>query len=182
MRLVRAAALNNSAWCRIPFGELEPARDRCLEAISLCRSLGYTPGEAGTWDTLGYVYQHLGDYAEAVRCFRTALQLGEASGNRLLLANTLGHLAETHALAGDLSAARAAWQRALDVYDDLRHRDGAKVRAKIRELDALSVRPAPGYLTAYRPAYARGGVRRLLLMVPLGLRQHPGLQKGPSDP
>jgi hypothetical protein len=178
MRLVRAAALNNSAWCRIPFGELAPARDRCLEAISLCRSLGYTPGEAGTWDTLGYVYQHLGDYAEAVRCFRTALQLGEASGNRLLLANTLGHLAETHALAGDLGAARAAWQRALDVYDDLRHRDGAKARAKIRELDALSVRPAPGYLTGSRPPYAGGGVRRLLRMVSLGSRQHPGLQRG----
>jgi tetratricopeptide (TPR) repeat protein len=178
MRLVRAAALNNSAWCRIPFGELEPARDRCLEAISLCRSLGYTPGEAGTWDTLGYVYQHLGDHAEAVHCFRTALQLGEASGNRLLLANTLGHLAETHALAGDLGAARAAWQRALEVYDDLRHRDGAKVRAKIRELDALSVRPAPGDLIAYRPAYARGGVRRLLRMVSLGSRQHPELQRG----
>jgi tetratricopeptide (TPR) repeat protein len=137
MRLVRAAALNNSAWCRVHLGELEQARDRCLEAIELCRALGFAPGEAGTWDTLGYVYQHLGSYGEAVRCFSQALDLGVAMGNRLLLANTLGHLAETHQAAGSVAEARAAWLRALDMYDDLRHRDGDKVRAKIRELDAM---------------------------------------------
>lgn len=137
MRLVRAAALNNSAWCRVHLGELEQARDRCLEAIELCRALGFAPGEAGTWDTLGYVYQHLGSYGEAVRCFSQALDLGAAMGNRLLLANTLGHLAETHQAAGSVAEARAAWLRALDMYDDLRHRDGDKVRTKIRELDAM---------------------------------------------
>ncbi len=137
MQLVRAAALNNSAWCRMRLGELEQARDRCLEAISLCRSIGYAPGEAGTWDTLGYVYQHLGEYTEAVRCFGHALELGALSGNRLQVANTLGHLAETHQAAGDIAAARSAWARALDVYDDLRHRDAAKVRAKIRKLDSV---------------------------------------------
>ncbi len=139
MQLVRAAALNNSAWCRMRLGELEQARDRCLEAISLCRSIGYAPGEAGTWDTLGYVYQHLGECPEAVRCFGHALELGALSGNRLQVANTLGHLAETHQAAGDIVAARSAWAKALDVYDDLRHRDADKVRAKIRELDAVPV-------------------------------------------
>ena len=139
MQLVRAAALNNSAWCRMRLGELEQARDRCLEAISLCRSIGYAPGEAGTWDTLGYVYQHLGEYPEAVRCFGHALELGALSGNRLQVASTLGHLAETHQAAGDVAAARSAWARALDVYDDLRHRDADKVRAKIRELAAVPV-------------------------------------------
>jgi tetratricopeptide (TPR) repeat protein/transcriptional regulator with XRE-family HTH domain len=139
MQLVRAAALNNSAWCRMRLGELEQARDRCLEAISLCRSIGYAPGEAATWDTLGYVYQHLGEYPEAVRCFGHALELGALSGNRLQVANTSGHLAETHQAAGDIAAARSAWARALDVYDDLRHRDADKVRRKIRELDAVPV-------------------------------------------
>jgi tetratricopeptide (TPR) repeat protein len=141
MRLVRAAALNNSAWCRVHLGELEQARDRCLEAIELCRILGYAPGEAGTWDTLGFVYQRLGSYDDAVRCFSRALDLGTAVGNRLLLANTLGHLAETHQAAGSLTLARAAWQRALDMYDDLRHRDADRVRAKIRELEALAGLP-----------------------------------------
>ncbi|HEX3966186.1 MAG TPA: tetratricopeptide repeat protein [Trebonia sp.] len=139
MQLVRAAALNNSAWCRMRLGELEQARDRCLEAISLCRSIGYAPGEAATWDTLGYVYQHLGECPEAVRCFGHALELGALSGNRLQVANTLGHLAETHQAAGDIVAARSAWAAALDVYDDLRHRDADKVRAKIRELDAVPI-------------------------------------------
>ncbi|HEX4831520.1 MAG TPA: tetratricopeptide repeat protein [Trebonia sp.] len=134
MQLVRAAALNNSAWCRVHLGELELARDRCREAIDLCRCLGYVPGEAGTWDTLGYVNQSLGDYPEAVRCFTRALDLGTAMGNRLLIANTLGHLAETHQAAGNAALARDAWLRALDMYTDLHHRDADKVRAKIREL------------------------------------------------
>jgi tetratricopeptide (TPR) repeat protein len=137
MQLVRAAALNNCAWCRVHLGELEQARDRCLEALELCRSLGYIPGEACTSDTLGVVYHRLGEYAEALRCYSRAMELGTASGNRLLLANTLGHLAETHRSAGDVTAARAAWLRALDVYEDLRHRDADKVREKIRELDLL---------------------------------------------
>jgi tetratricopeptide (TPR) repeat protein len=137
MRLVRGAALNNSAWCRVHLGELEQARDRCLEAIELCQALGFAPGEAGTWDTLGYVYQRLESYDEAVRCFMRALDLGTAIGNRLQLANTLGHLAETHQAAGAVAEARAAWLRALGMYDDLRHRDADKVRAKIRELDAM---------------------------------------------
>jgi len=141
MQLVRAAALNNVAWCRVHLGELEQARDRCLEAIELCRSLGYIPGEAGTWDTLGLVYQRLADFGSAVDCFSRAMELGSASGNRLLVANTLGHLAQTHRAAGDLAAARAAWLRALDVYDDLRHRDGEKVRAEIRALDATIALP-----------------------------------------
>ena len=59
----------------------------------------------------------------------------------LLLANTLGHLAQTHQAAGDATAARAAWLRALDVYEDLRHRDAAKVRRRIQELDALIALP-----------------------------------------
>ena len=139
MQLVRAAALNNSAWCRVQLGDLEQAREACLEALALCRSLGYTPGEAGTLDTLGCVYQHLGCLsARRCECFTRALELGSLSGNRLLLANTLGHLAQTHQAAGDVAAARAAWAGALEVYDDLRHRDGDKVRAKIRELDRLS--------------------------------------------
>jgi len=138
MQLVRAAALNNSAWCRVQLGDLEQAREACLEALALCRALGYTPGEAGTLDTLGCVYQHLGTYREAVSCFSRALELASLSGNRLLLANTLGHLAQTHRAAGDIALARASWLGALEVYDDLRHRDGDKVRATIRELDALA--------------------------------------------
>jgi transcriptional regulator with XRE-family HTH domain/tetratricopeptide (TPR) repeat protein len=152
MQLVRAAALNNSAWCRMHLGELDRARDSCLEAISLCRLIGYAPGEAGTWDTLGYVYQHLGEYPEAVRCFGQALQLGALAGNRLQVANTLGHLAETHQAAGDVAGARSALARALEIYDDLRHRDAAKVCAKIRELELC----------------------RLLLMAHLAQCQHPG--------
>ena len=63
MALVRASALNGSAWNNVQLGELSTARANCLQAIELCRAIGYSPGEAGTWDTLGVVWQRLGDHA-----------------------------------------------------------------------------------------------------------------------
>ena len=61
MQLVRASALNGSAWNNAHLGELGQARAHCTQAIELCQSIGYSPGEAGTWDTLGFVWQRLGD-------------------------------------------------------------------------------------------------------------------------
>jgi transcriptional regulator with XRE-family HTH domain len=177
MQLVRAAALNNSAWCRVQLGDLEQAREACLEALSLCRSLGYTPGEAGTLDTLGCVYQRLARYPSAVECFSRALELGELSGNRLLLANTLGHLAETHVAAGNVAAARAAWASALEAYDDLRHRDADKVREKLRELllsPLNSPRAAEGPRNEAPPGAARPGH-------PAAASRAPAISRGLAD-
>src|SRR6202034_3169833 len=82
MQLVRASALNGSAWYNAHLGELGQARAHCARAIELCRSIGYSPGEAGTWDTLGFVWQRLGDHASAVTCFLNAIALGREMGNR----------------------------------------------------------------------------------------------------
>ncbi len=60
MMLVRASALNGSAWNSVQLGDLSEARAFCLKAIELCQAIGYSPGEAGTWDTLGVVLQRLG--------------------------------------------------------------------------------------------------------------------------
>ncbi len=61
MMLVRASALNGSAWNSVQLGDLSEARAYCVQAIELCQAIGYSPGEAGTWDTLGVVLQRLGD-------------------------------------------------------------------------------------------------------------------------
>jgi len=46
-----------SAWNSVQLGDLSEARAFCLKAIELCQAIGYSPGEAGTWDTLGVVLQ-----------------------------------------------------------------------------------------------------------------------------
>jgi tetratricopeptide (TPR) repeat protein/transcriptional regulator with XRE-family HTH domain len=139
MQLVRASALNNAAWCHVQFGEYAQARARCQQALDLCREIGYSPGEAGTWDTLGVVWQGLGEHAEAVACYLQATALDREMGNRLDLAQTLSHLGDTHHATGDLSAARDAWAEALAVLEELHHIPAAlEVRAKLRDLGAVT--------------------------------------------
>ena len=92
MLLVRASALNGSAWNSVQLGDLSVARAFCLKAIELCQAIGYSPGEAGTWDTLGVVLQRLGSHAEAVPCFLRAVSLDREMGNRYDLAMVLAHL------------------------------------------------------------------------------------------
>ena len=97
---VRASALNGSAWNSVQLGDLSEARAFCLKAIELCQAIGYSPGEAGTWDTLGVVLQRLGSHPEAVRCFLRAVTLDREMGNRYDLAMALAHLGETYAVHG----------------------------------------------------------------------------------
>ena len=134
MRLVRASALNGSAWNSVQLGDLSEARAFCLKAIELCQAIGYSPGEAGTWDTLGVVLQRLGSQGEAVSCFLRAVTLDREMGNRYDLAMVLAHLGETYASTGDLRGAREAWDESLLILRALHHPSAALVRAQLAEL------------------------------------------------
>ena len=139
MQLVRASALNNAAWCHVHFGEYTQARALSLQALDLCREIGYSPGEAGTWDTLGLIGQRLGEHAVAVACYLQAAALEREMGNRFDLARALVHLGDTYHAVGDFSAARDAWAEALPILEDLHHLPAAlEVRAKLRDLHALT--------------------------------------------
>jgi tetratricopeptide (TPR) repeat protein len=139
MQLIRASALNNAGWCYVHLGECVHARALSQQALDLCREIGYSPGEAGTWDTLGLVWQRLGGHAQAVACYQQAAALDREMGNRFDLARALAHLGDTHQEAGDLSAARTAWAEALAILEDLHHLPAAlEVRAKLRDLHAAT--------------------------------------------
>ena len=131
MTLVRASALNGSAWNNVQLGELSTARVYCLQAIELCRSIGYSPGEAGTWDTLGVVWQRLGDHASAVTCFLNAVTLDREMGNRYDLAMVLAHLGDTYASTGDRVGARHAWEESVTILDGLHHPSAGEVRSRL---------------------------------------------------
>jgi len=139
MALVRASALNGSAWNNAQLGELSTARANCLQAIELCRAIGYSPGEAGTWDTLGVVWQRLGDHASAVTCFLNAITLDREMGNRYDLAMVLLHLGDTYALTGDGVGARAAWEESVLILEVLHHPTAGEVRSRLGSLTLRSV-------------------------------------------
>jgi tetratricopeptide (TPR) repeat protein len=136
MMLVRASALNGSAWNSVQLGDLSQARAFCRKAIELCQAIGYSPGEAGTWDTLGVVLQRLGSHAEAVSCFLRAVTLDREMGNRYDLAMVLAHLGETYASTGDLRGAREAWDESLLMLRALHHPAASAVRDQLAALSA----------------------------------------------
>jgi tetratricopeptide (TPR) repeat protein/transcriptional regulator with XRE-family HTH domain len=136
MMLVRASALNGSAWNSAQLGDLSEARAFCHQAIELCQALGYSPGEAGTWDTLGVVLQRLGLHDEAVPCFRRAISLDREMGNRYDLAMVLAHLGETYVAVGDLAGAREAWDESLLILRALHHPSAAMVRGWLAALSS----------------------------------------------
>jgi tetratricopeptide (TPR) repeat protein len=135
MTLVRASALNGAAWNNVQLGDLSTARTFCLQAIELCRSIGYSPGEAGTWDTLGVVWQRLGDHGAAVTCFLNAVTLDREMGNRYDLAMVLLHLGDTYACTGDGVGARAAWEESVMILEALHHPSAGEVRSRLTGLD-----------------------------------------------
>jgi tetratricopeptide (TPR) repeat protein len=138
MMLVRASALNGSAWNSVQLGDLSEAR-----AFELCQAIGYSPGEAGTWDTLGVVLQQLGLHSEAVPCFLRAVTLDREMGNRYDLAMVLIHLGETYASTGDLRGAREAWDESLLILRTLHHPTAVLVRGRLTAL-APGRPPLPG--------------------------------------
>lgn len=135
MRLVLASALNSAAEIHVHLGEYPQARTRCQQALRLCHEIDYSPGEAGTWDTLGCVCQHLGEHAEATRCFSRAANLNRETGNRFQLAMTLSHLGDTYRVMSNTRAARTVWAEALAHLEDMHHQPAARgVRAKLDDL------------------------------------------------
>ena len=148
MALVRASALNGSAWNNAQLGELSTARANCLQAIELCRSIGYSPGEAGTWDTLGVVWQRLGEHTDAVACFRNAITLDREMGNRYDLAMVLLHLGDSYARTGDEVGARQAWDESVTTLEALHHPSAVEVRSRLAGLILRSVAEKPAQQSA----------------------------------
>jgi transcriptional regulator with XRE-family HTH domain/tetratricopeptide (TPR) repeat protein len=148
MMLVRASALNGSAWNSVQLGDLSVARAFCVKAIELCQAIGYSPGEAGTWDTLGVVLQRLGSHAEAVPCFLRAVSLDREMGNRYDLAMVLAHLGETYEATGDLRGAQEAWDESLLILRTLHHPAASTVRGQLAALAAGRRAAIPGVAAA----------------------------------
>jgi tetratricopeptide (TPR) repeat protein/DNA-binding XRE family transcriptional regulator len=129
-----AAALNNVGTFQVETGDALAAVEASQQSIGLHQQLGHRQGVAGATDTLGQAYYRLGDLAAAVGCFQKAAALCSELGDRLDTAMVLTHLGDAHRAAADHPGAQAAWRSALEILDQLQHRDAEQVRARLRDL------------------------------------------------
>jgi predicted negative regulator of RcsB-dependent stress response len=66
----------------------------------------------------------------------SAVEVGRETRDRHYQAGILTHLGDAHHDSGDTDAARAAWQGAFAILDDLAHPDADRVRTKLHRLAA----------------------------------------------
>ena len=140
----QANALSDIAWCSTLLLDHRHALDLCAQALTLFRELGDRRGEAHTLDTLGHAHLGLSHHLVAISCYRQALALHKELGDRYHQAAALDHLGDAHRAVGDPSAARAAWQDALDILGHIPiygpcpdyYPDAGKIRFKLGQLDS----------------------------------------------
>lgn len=112
-------------------GEYEEALACHQQALALDRQIDNRDGECCTWDCLGDTYRHLGRPDQAIACYRQGIRLFRELGNRRDLAVSLTNLGDTLCATGQMPDARAAWQEAHVILDDLQDPGAAQVLARL---------------------------------------------------
>jgi tetratricopeptide (TPR) repeat protein len=132
-RAGQAQALNGVGWFRAQVGDYRQALGYCQRAVELLQELGHRGEEARAWDSLGYAHHRLGEYPQAIRCYHRAIDLARETGDRWSEADDLHGLGDVQRDAGNPVAARAAWRRAVVIFDEMVHPDADAVRAKLAD-------------------------------------------------
>ncbi len=140
-----AKMLNGVGYMLAQQGEYQQALAYCEQGLAMYRELASDPlNEAAAWDSVGYVLLNLGRYDEAISALRTAVGLIEELRPGYYQTTMLIHLGDAYHAAGVPTRARNAWQKALDILEDLKHTDAELVRARL-----LGGAPtAPGVVSA----------------------------------
>ncbi|MDX2757709.1 tetratricopeptide repeat protein [Streptomyces europaeiscabiei] len=123
-------------------GEHAVALDHSRRALDLYTRLGHLDGQAGILIGMGRAEQGLGRPTAAIGHYQVSLELDRALGDRYREAHALEHLGNAHAEIGGREDARALWEEALALFEDLHHPDAEPVRAKLRT-PAADYPPAP---------------------------------------
>jgi tetratricopeptide (TPR) repeat protein len=87
--------------------------------------------EGVAWDSLGYAHHSLGHLEDAITSYQNSLAIVREQGDQYSEAETLIRVGDTHYAAGDSTAARSAWQHALELCRELGHPDVEQVRARL---------------------------------------------------
>lgn len=134
-----ANALSAAGWCHAKLGHHSTAQSYCEQALRLFQRYEDLNGESATLDSLGYIAHRARRHDQALGYYGRCLELRERLGNAYQAADTLARIGDVHHGSGRLTAARRAWQQALDSYREQRRTAEARnVQEKIRR---LAVRP-----------------------------------------
>ena len=117
----QANALTNAAYGHSRLGEYDQALACCQEALPLHEERGNLDGEGHAWSCLGSACCQLGGHGQAVDCDRRAVTVFRDLADQHLLADALTQLGDHLQDHGVRDEARAAWQEALAILDDLSH-------------------------------------------------------------
>lgn len=115
-------------------GNHDLARRYARQALELGPGDNDTMNQARAWGVLGLVHSRLAEHHQAISCYRQALALAhawKAPLARRWLASLLASFGDACHAAGDLPAARHAWQQALQILHDLGLPDNRRVRARL---------------------------------------------------
>ena len=134
----QANALNNVACYHNALGEYQKALACHQQALALDRQIDNRDGECCTWDCLGDTYRHLGRPAQAIACYRQGIRLFRELGNQPDLAVSLTNLGDALCATGQMPDARAAWQEARVILDDLHDPGAAQVLARLSRSTAAA--------------------------------------------
>ncbi len=131
----QANALTNAAYGHSRLGEYDQALACCQEALPLHEESGNLDGEGHAWSCLSSACYQLGRHDQALDCDRRSVSVFRDLGDQHLLAEALTQLGDHLQDSGSPQEARAAWQEALAILDDLRHSAAGQVRARLSQPD-----------------------------------------------
>ena len=128
-----ARALNAIGWLSAQIGDYAETITVCSQALAVQEASGDRNGQAATLDSIAYAYQGQGDIERAAELFERSARLFGESADRFHVAEVLVHLGDARARLGDTDAARAAWQKALSIYEEIGDASAEDVRRRLTE-------------------------------------------------
>jgi tetratricopeptide (TPR) repeat protein len=121
--------LNNMGWIHAHLGNYELALTYCEQALSV--PCDEPIAHACLWDSMGYVYQQLGDHAQAASCYVKAIDIYHRQSEQGDRAKSLTRLGDTHLAAGRFDAAADAWREAMEIFVRLESPEAEPLRVKL---------------------------------------------------
>jgi tetratricopeptide (TPR) repeat protein len=109
--------------------------DHALQSLELFRLAEYRAGQAMALQDVGHAHALLGNHEQAITYCESALTAMREIGERRWEGAVWDSLGDVHHSAGDLPSARRAWASALQIFDEIDHPDGDRVRGKLRSDD-----------------------------------------------
>ena len=129
-------ALATLGTCHAHLGDYERARGYAGQALEVTPETGDPTVLAMAWHARAFVHSQLGEQRQAISCYRQALALvGERKHPmaRGVLVIMLAEFGDACRAVGDLPAAVAAWQQALQILRDLGWPDLLGIGARLEQ-------------------------------------------------